>query len=49
MKDSLQNEELMRYYQENPEVYQTETEDFTEDTGGEEPAADDETNNSYLE
>lgn len=49
VKDSLQNEELMRYYQENPEVYQTETEDFTEETGGEEPAADDETNNSYLE
>ncbi len=48
VKDSLQNVELMRYYQENPEVYQTEESEQSvesETTSSEE----EETNTSYLE
>ena len=33
VKDSLQNEELMRYYQENPEIYQTDESTGVEDPG----------------
>lgn len=49
VKDSLQNEELMRYYQENPEVYETTEDEYTENPDGGNENPDDQTNNSYLE
>jgi len=48
LKDSLQNEELMRYYQENPEVYKTE--DSGQSVEPYSPENEEETpNTSYLE
>lgn len=48
LKDSLQNEELMKYYQENPEVYKTE--DSGQSIEQYSPENEEETpNTSYLE
>ncbi len=52
VKDSLQNEELMRYYQENPEIYQTDESTGVEDPGNtpsEIEEEEEQTNTSYLE
>lgn len=51
VKDSLQNEELMRYYQENPEIYQTEESVPTEEqeSYSSESENEREQNTSYLE
>lgn len=49
VKDSLQNEELMRYYQENPEVYESPEDETYQNAETPEETPDDQTNNSCLE